>query len=179
MQMLSEMFRLGLCLTLVSMPLLSHGEDRLAGSFGDWSKICSPTEQGELCQLSQTVNQNDSGKRLFETAVGYVPGTDNPVMFLTAPLGIFIPRGITLELTEDTMLSTAVQRCDANGCLAVTTIDPEFLEEMKGAKDGRLIFGASADQNMAVPLSLMGFTAGMASLERFTPPTTPAPAAKD
>ena len=138
--------------------------ERLAGSFGDWSKICSSGEAGESCHISQTVNQNNGQGRLFQTSIGYLEDASSPVVFLTAPLGIFLPRGITLELSEDTLLSVAVQRCDANGCLAVTTIDPTFLERMQNAKAGNLVFGGSAEQNIAVPLSLDGFNEALASI---------------
>jgi invasion protein IalB len=183
MKMLSDLTRAGFGLLLVALPilgfpLLAQAEERMAGSFGDWSKICSPVEQGEVCQISQTVNQNESGQRLFQTSIGYVSESENPIMFLTAPLGMYLPRGITLELTEDTLTTAVVQRCDVNGCLAVTPLEPAFLDAMKTAKEGRLIFGRTAEQNMAVPLSLMGFTAGMASLQRYTPPVVePTPAA--
>ena len=168
-------FRRAVLALVLLVPLSSFAEERIAASFGDWSKICSPVDSplgnSEICQLSQTVNQSESGKRLFQTTIGYVPEYDTPVIFMTAPLGMYLPRGITLELTKDTLMSAVVQRCDANGCLAVTPIDPEFLAAMKAGKEARMIFGATAEQNMAVPLSLMGFTDGIASLEK---PAAPA-----
>lgn len=157
-----------LCLVLGSVSMhAAEGEssERLAGSFGDWSKICVAEDGGEACHISQTVNQNNSESRLFQTSIGYVGDAITPVVFLSAPLGIYLPRGITLELTETTLLSAVVQRCDGNGCLAVTSIDPSFLAEMLRVKEGRLIFGSSAEQNVAIPISFDGFNDALNSIK--------------
>ncbi len=139
-------------------------EERLAANYGDWSKICQTGPDGQVCHISQTVNQNNES-RLFQTSIGYLPGSAGPVVFLTAPLGIYLPRGITIELSEDTLLSVAVQRCDTNGCLAVTTIDSAFLDELNRAEEGKLVFGSTAEQNVWVPLSLNGFAEALASIK--------------
>jgi|GEM_PF-724654 len=149
---------------------LSQAEDRVAGSFGDWTKICSPTGETELCQISQVVDGNESGQRLFQTTIGFVPESENPVMFLTAPLGMYLLRGITLELSEDTLMRAVVQRCTASGCLAVSALEPAFLAAMKAGKTARLVFGSTAEQNVTVPFSLMGFTAAMKSISPMEKP---------
>ncbi|MFT7244293.1 MAG: invasion protein IalB [Candidatus Azotimanducaceae bacterium] len=154
----------------------SRAEDRVADVFGDWTKVCSPAGDTEVCQISQVVDNAESNQRLFQTVIGYVPESENPVMFLTAPLGMYLLRGITLELTEDTLMTVAVQRCTANGCLAVSALEPEFVAAMKAGKEARLIFGSTAEQNMTVPFSLMGLTAAMASI---SPVETSAEASTD
>ena len=149
---------------------LSQAEDRVAGAFGDWTKICSPAGDTESCRISQVVDRDESGQRMFQTVIRYMPESENPVMFLTAPLGMYLSRGITLELTEDTLMTTVVQRCDANGCLAATALEPAFVAAMKAGREGRLVFGATVEQNVAVPFSLMGFTAAMNSIGPLTIP---------
>lgn len=143
---------------------VSQAEDRVADVFGDWTKVCSVAGDIEVCQISQVVDRAESNQRLFQTVIGYSAESENPVMVLTAPLGIFLLRGITLELTEDTLMTAVVQRCTENGCLAVSALEPEFVAAMKAGKEARLIFGSTAEQNVTVPFSLMGFTAAMASI---------------
>lgn len=146
------------------VPSFAQAEERIAGSFGDWTKVCSPLGDTEVCQISQVVDSNDSGQRLFQTTIGYLSESAKPVMFLTAPLGMYLLRGITLELTEDTLMTAVVQRCTANGCLAVSELEPEFVAAMKAGKEARLIFGSTAEQNVTVPFSLIGFTAAFNSI---------------
>lgn len=153
---------------------VSQAEDRVADVFGDWTKVCSVAGDIEVCQISQVVDRAESNQRLFQTVIGYSAESENPVMVLTAPLGIFLLRGITLELTEDTLMTAVVQRCTENGCLAVSALEPEFVAAMKAGKEARLIFGSTAEQNVTVPFSLMGFTAAMASISPIeTPAETP------
>ncbi|MFT5561955.1 MAG: invasion protein IalB, partial [Litorivivens sp.] len=54
--------------------------------------------------------------------------------------------------------------CDTSGCLAVSAVEPAFVAEMKAGREAKLVFGASAEQNVAVPFSLIGFTDAINSI---------------
>jgi invasion protein IalB len=133
--------------------------------FGDWNRTCATGENGkELCQITQVTQQSDSDDLLFDITVAYLPDARSPVVFLTAPLGMYLPRGITIKLSDETLMTVAVQRCTEAGCLAVTTLDEAFLEEMQRATEGLFVFGRNAEQNVGVPLSLNGFAEALASI---------------
>lgn len=133
--------------------------------YGDWTRTCATAEDGgEVCQISQYTREANSEAMLFEISVGYVADSPTPVVFLTAPLGMYLPRGITLKLTDETLMTVAVQQCTVQGCLAVTTFDEAFLRELKLASDGLVVFGRNAEQNVGVPLSLVGFEKALASI---------------
>ncbi len=134
--------------------------------YGDWTRSCAAAEDGlEVCQISQFTREANSEALLFEISIGYVPESPSPVVFLTAPLGMYLPRGITIRLTDQTLMTVAVQQCTAQGCLAVTTLDEAFLKELKIASEGLVVFGRNAEQNVGVPLSLAGFEKALASIE--------------
>lgn len=134
--------------------------------YGDWTRSCAATEDGtEVCQISQYTREANSEAMLFEVSIGYVADNPSPVVFLTAPLGMYLPRGITVKLTEQTLMTVSVQQCTVQGCLAVTTLDEAFLRELKLAKEGLVVFGRNAEQNVGVPLSLEGFEKALASIE--------------
>lgn len=135
-----------------------------ANEFGDWVRNCAEDEGAEVCQISQFTRQAESESLLFEMTVGYLPGAALPVVFLTAPLGIHLPRGITIQLTDETLMTVAVQRCTTVGCVAVATLDEAFLNEMKASKEGLVVFGRNAEQNVGVPLSLVGFNEALNSI---------------
>lgn len=135
-------------------------------TWGDWSKICAPSETEErVCQIVQSANQNESGQLVFQTAVGYVTDNELPIMYLTAPLGIFLPRGISVVIGENDPVTATVQRCDGNGCIGLLALEQDFVDAMKKGTEAQLVFGASAQQNVTVPLSLKGFTAAFNALE--------------
>ncbi len=146
--------------------LSNAAAQRVEETFGDWSLICTTAVENRVCQIVQTANQNESGKLVFQTAVGYVSDSDKPIMYLTAPLGIFLPRGISVFVDdEQDGLKATVQRCDPNGCLGVLALENETIEKLKRGQEARMIFGASAQQNVSIPVSLTGFTRAFDSLE--------------
>lgn len=143
---------------------------KIVKSFGDWSKICVEQEKGgKLCQIVQSANQNSTGKLVFQTAVGYVPDNDKPIMYLTGPLGIFLPKGISVFVDDNPGLTATVQRCDGSGCLALLALNEDMLKQLQSGKKGKLVFAANAKQNVSLPLSLGGFKDAFNSLEKPVP----------
>lgn len=143
-------------------------QQEVLATYGDWSKICAAGENDErVCQIVQSANQNDTGRLVFQTAVGYVSDNERPIMYLTAPLGIFLPRGISVFVDDaEEGLTATVQRCDANGCLAVLALEDTFVTQLKRGAEAKLVFAANAQQNVSLPMSLTGFTRAFDSLER-------------
>lgn len=142
------------------------GSQAVEETFGDWSRICTTDAENRVCQIVQTANQNESGQLVFQTAVGYVADNERPIMYMTAPLGIFLPRGLSIFVDDETDgLTATVQRCDANGCLGVLAMEPELVDKLKKGSNAKVIFGVSAQQNVSVPMSLTGFTNAFNSLD--------------
>ncbi|XOV88420.1 MAG: invasion associated locus B family protein [Pseudomonadota bacterium] len=164
-----------LALVLAATTMATQAEQQAAGTapaqrveatFGDWSRICSSNPEGAtVCQIVQSANQNESGQLVFQTAVGYVADNERPIMYLTAPLGIFLPRGISIFVDDsEEGLTATVQRCDGSGCLGLLAMTEAFVDKLKKGKAAKLVFGATATQNVSLPLSLDGFTKAFNSL---------------
>lgn len=142
-------------------------------TFGDWSKICVDQPEGKpVCQVVQSANQNKSGRLVFQTAIGYVSDNDHPIMYLTAPLGIFLPKGVSIFVDDNPGLTATVQRCDGNGCLALLALKPDLVKQLETGKEAKLVFAATAKQNVSLPLSLDGFKAAFDSLEKPAKPAS-------
>ncbi len=139
---------------------------KVEATFGDWSRICTASTEGvQVCQIVQSANQNESGQLVFQTAVGYVADNDRPILYLTAPLGIFLPRGISIFVDDsEEGLTATVQRCDGSGCLGLLAMSETFVDSLKKGNAAKLVFGATAQQNVSLPLSLDGFTKAFDSL---------------
>lgn len=136
-------------------------------TWGDWTKVCGEDDTGrEVCRIVQSVNQRESGQLIFQTTIGYFQDNPQPLMFLTAPLGIFLPRGLTLVIDGNEVKTVPVQRCDQNGCLAGVPMDPELIDLLQNGESGELVFATNVKQNAKVPLSLNGFTEAFSKLER-------------
>jgi invasion protein IalB len=156
--------------TLSALATAAEPKQDVLQTWGDWSKICTTSDDDKrVCQIVQSANQNESGALVFQTAVGYVDDTDKPVMYLTAPLGIFLPRGITVVIDDKPGVTATVQRCDGNGCLGLLVLEPDFVDALKKAAAAKLVFAASAKQNVSIPLSLNGFAAALEGLNAPSP----------
>ncbi|HEX7047031.1 MAG TPA: invasion associated locus B family protein [Gammaproteobacteria bacterium] len=162
-------------LALVALPVQAAETRR--ENFGDWGFICSTPEgqedanakQGESCNLFQTalLNTDESegpGQRVLLTRVGYLDSSENPVLLVTAPLGILLPMGITVEVEGHDAIRIPVQRCDAGGCLAYVVMEQPFIEAFKKGIEAKVTLYDAKRRGVAIPLSLKGFTDGMAAL---------------
>ena len=149
-------------LALLPLSLCAEQDQGAENTWGDWSKICSEDES--TCQIVQNANQNE--KLVFQTAVGYVKDNDRPILFLTGPLGINLPKSISVFIDENEQGKKAVmQRCDAKGCLALLAMEEDFLKTWLDGKTGKIIFTDSASKVVQLPISLDGFKTAFEKLK--------------
>jgi invasion protein IalB len=155
-------------LLLSLLPFAVSADQDVVETFGAWSKICAEfADSGDRCQIVQSVNQTASKQRIFQTAVGYEPGNDKPIMFLTAPLGIFLPRGISVKVGDEAEgLTASIQRCDASGCLAVMVMEEDFVSSLVQGRKAKIYFSNTSENRVSVPLNLDGFKQAFNSLSR-------------
>ena len=137
---------------------ITSAEQSVRGTFGDWALICeNETVETRQCQIVQSV-QRRKAKLMFQTAIGFVDGHDLPTMFLTSPLGILIPPGITVDFgSKDPDLAAPIQKCDEGGCLAVVSLEADQIKRLSKAPSAEIIFFASAGRSFKVPLNLKSF----------------------
>lgn len=157
-------------LAVMMFPLTAFTADEESNNnevYGSWVKVCQPAEdaQAEGCQITQIANQQESGKRVFQTTVGFVQDREEPVLFLNAPLGIYLPKGISISVDEAEPVTARVQRCDQNGCLGLLALGTELAGQLKGGEKAQVIFAATNEQLIQLPLDLNGFTDALAALE--------------
>ena len=139
--------------------------------FDDWFKECEMVtdekgEQIEICQISQTLIDKDSDQPMMKIAVGYVPDKDQPVAVITLPLGIFLPPGIELQIDGKGKVGRLpINTCLPSGCQAGVQLDEDFVSRMKQGNQMTVTFGNPQGKGVAAPVSLKGFTAGLASVE--------------
>ncbi|MBD3646544.1 MAG: invasion associated locus B family protein [Pseudomonadales bacterium] len=163
-----------LLLATMGWGLNALGAQEIEASFGDWSKVCATPEpedaaelqsQGKICQIVQTASQDESGDRLLQTTIGYVSASEQPILSLVAPLGIYLPKGIVISI-DDTPITLPVQRSDGNGCMAYTTMNDSLIESMKQNDKGAVLVATNPNNNIKLPLSLKGFSEAFQSLKQ-------------
>lgn len=163
-----------LLVTLLALAVLPvQAAETRRENFGDWGFICSTPEAqedaDESCNLFQTalLNNEESegpGQRVLLTRIGYLDGNENAVLLITAPLGILLPMGITVEVEGHDPIRIPVQRCDAGGCLAYVVMEQPFIDAFKKGIEAKVTLYDAKRRGVAIPLSLKGFTDGMEAL---------------
>ena len=139
---------------------------------GDWTKGCitasgNAQNAAEQCFIFQRLFPEGSEQAAATVAVGR-PGPDKPLLAsLTVPLGVNLPAGITVWVEGD---EKAVRRppllfCVRAGCEANMRMDEVMLTAFRQHLSGVLSFTMVDGRQVALPISLRGFTNALAFLE--------------
>lgn len=95
---------------------------------------------------------------------GEQEGKEVTMMRVMAPIGVYLPTGVALEIDGDAIGRVPFTRCMPQVCIAFAEASPPTLEKMKkGAKANFIIYEAPG-LGMSMEMSLQGFTAALAKL---------------
>lgn len=139
---------------------------------GDWTKGClqAPADRpnaAEQCFIFQRLFPEGSEQAAATVAVGH-PAPGRPLLAsLTVPLGVNLPAGMTVWVEGD---EKAVRRppllfCVRAGCEANMRMDEAMLTAFKQRMTAMLSFTMVDGRQVALPISLRGFTQALTFLE--------------
>ncbi len=171
----------------------AKAEDAKAKSekFGDWGLLCPETKEPAAsakateeekaaaagdpigCRLLQSAILNAEAKqgseakshRVMLTGVGFVPDETQPMLTLLVPLGILLPPGVVVEIEGIEKQQLRVQRCDASGCLAYTSLSEPMIAALRKGKEAHVTFFNLTRKASRVRISLDGFGAGLDAMQ--------------
>ncbi len=136
-------------------------------TFQDWTIRCVDKEEESVarCYIFQSLVLREGGQRVLHVAVGYLPTEEHPVALFTLPLSISLPPGGSIQVDDNEEQRFQIERCEVNGCRAGISLKENMLEQFMKGMQARIIFHDGARRPISVPLSLKGFTAGLAALK--------------
>lgn len=145
-------------------PLLAVADDAV---FKDWQMACELSDRGQrVCHIAQRLSLKDSGETVLIVQVGYLPGGTQPVALLQVPLGVSLPPGLMLQVDAGKIYRWPYESCDAGGCAVTVSLGDNLLKALQAGKMAYVIMAERNRQGLRVPVSLMGFTAGLAAVPR-------------
>lgn len=159
---------LALAAFIATTPLVL-AEDAKIPTYGDWGYKCdkSPDGKGELCYIFQNVTKKEGGQLVLGARIAYREGQPDPLIVVTAPLGSLIPPGAALMMDGVEPIKLRYFLCAAEGCTTIATpLTPGMVEAMKNGERAVVRVAAPNQQVIGLPLSLKGFTKGLASLKK-------------
>jgi invasion protein IalB len=133
--------------------------------FQDWAVRCGRPEgqTQEICEMLQE-RSDEEGRPMMGVAVARVANSPDPGMLIILPLGIALPEGVALKVDDGEELPVPVQRCQRRGCEIEVLLEPDLLGQLKTGRQATVLFHVEQPkgvQRVAVPISLLGFTAAL------------------
>ncbi|WP_366555635.1 invasion associated locus B family protein [Aquibaculum sediminis] len=132
--------------------------------FEDWSLRCAGEGGQRRCELVQPVDDPETGEPVMALVIA-PSGPDNvPVAWFVMPLGVLLPPGIGLSIDDAEPDRLPIRHCEPGGCLAPLELSDEVQRRLRSGVTLEVLAYDIDEQQVSVPLSLMGFTAGMEAL---------------
>lgn len=90
-------------------------------------------------------------------------------MRVIAPIGVFLPTGVALEIDGNAVGRVPFTRCMPQICMAFAEASPDTLAKLKKGKEANFIIYEAPGIGLPMKLSLQGFGASLAALDKATP----------
>jgi invasion protein IalB len=148
-------------LLLCWISAVAAGEE--ATSYQNWGLRCP--EQGH-CVLSQRVFLEDAKAPLVALAFTRLGEPPSLHALLRVPLGVALASGAALQVDQGAPQGWPFSHCDREGCLAIQPFSDEMKAAFRAGREARLTFVSLDGKGITVPVSLLGFSAGLKALEQ-------------
>ena len=148
----------------------------LISKHGKWAVTCDakdPKATGEdakkrNCGMIQTV-RSDKNKKVAMTLilVKATQGKKTAIMMrLLAPIGVFLPTGVALEIDGKAVGRVPFTRCIPQACIAFAEARKETLAKMKKGRKATFLIYEAPGIGIPLNLSLDGFSASLKDLDK-------------
>ena len=161
------MRRLCLTLILLSLGATLAAAPRVRETHKDWTVVCDIPDQleVEVCLIVQQHNLRDSEQPVIRVEIGFAVQNGAPFAVITAPLGVALGAGLSLQIDDGEQTHFDYGSCIPKGCIVGTGLTEEQLAAMKKGTQAQFTFKDNRAREIAVPVSLSGFTAALRSIE--------------
>jgi invasion protein IalB len=141
---------------------------------GKWKVQCETPPAGEgqqaarQCGMVQSAKSEKNPKAsLTLVLVKTVTGDKSIInMRVIAPIGVFLPTGVALEIDGAAVGRVPFTRCMPQVCMAFAEASPDTLAKMKKGTEANFIIYEAPGIGLPMKLSLEGFSASLAALEK-------------
>ena len=141
---------------------------------GKWKVQCEtpPAAEGQKatrqCGMVQTTQSEKNPRaNLTLVMVKTVQGDKSMInMRVIAPIGVFLPTGVALEIDGNAVGRVPFTRCMPQVCMAFAEASPETLGKLKKGKEANFIIYEAPGIGLPMKLSLEGFSASLDALQK-------------
>lgn len=133
---------------------------------GDWQIRCDnlPGAKTEQCALAQAVAAADREYVGLSVFALHTADKKGRILRVLAPLGVFLPYGLGLNIDNKDQGRAGFVRCLPNGCMAEVTLDDKLMDQLRNGKTATFIIFETPEEGIGIPVSLNGFGEGFDAL---------------
>jgi invasion protein IalB len=147
----------------------------VVATHGDWKIQCETAPKaasGEAaprkqCGMVQTTRNEKQPKAMLTLVLVKEKQNDKvvPMMRVVAPIGVFLPTGIALEVDGAAVGRVPFTRCLRQVCFAFAAASGDMFEKLRKGKTANFIIYEGPGLALPMKISLSGFSAAFAALD--------------
>jgi invasion protein IalB len=147
------------------------GDTYVAGTFEAWEQRCVRTESGiDPCQLYTLLKDGDGNSVAEFTMFSLPAGSEGPAVAgatFIAPLETLLTAGMTLQIDGGAPKAYPFTFCTQIGCVSRLGFTADEVAQMKKGATATIVIVpfVAPDERVTLPVSLKGFTAGLAAVD--------------
>lgn len=133
---------------------------------GDWRIVNQTDSEGAITTfMNQRCIDEESKKEVFQIGFQFNEGEKNALIEIWVPLGVSLPQGIKIAVSDENSIAAAYQSCFSEGCLATATLNEKFESGLRSADEGYIELTHVQGGLLQLPFSLNGFGEGLDKLK--------------
>lgn len=141
---------------------------------GNWKVQCEtlPAAEGQppgrQCGMIQVTQSEKNAKATLTLVLVSTKQNDKQIynMRVIAPIGVFLPTGVALEIDGNAVGRVPFTRCMPQVCMAFAEASADTLSKLKKGKQANFIIYEAPGIGLPMKLSLEGFSASLAALDK-------------
>lgn len=143
----------------------------IVATHGAWKIQCEANQKAgttRQCGLVQAAQNEKNPKAGLTLVIVNTKQGDKTVtmMRVMAPIGVFLPTGVALEIDGAAVGRVPFTRCMPQICIAFAEASPETLVKLKKGTEANFIVYEAPGIGLPMKMSLEGFSAGLAALDK-------------
>jgi invasion protein IalB len=145
----------------------------IIATHGDWKVQCespppnAPATAQKQCGMVQTARSEKNPKVGLTLVLvkGQQNGKAVTMMRVMAPIGVYLPTGIALEVDGGAIGRVPFTRCLPQACIAFAEATSETLDKMRKGSAANFIIYEAPGLGLPMKISLSGFSAAIGALD--------------
>ena len=130
---------------------------------GDWQVRCEQIKGGKkTCVMTQQALVQNSGQRLMQVNVGQ--GDDGTQMTMILPLGISLPAGAALHLSETNSMPLVISFCTQAGCFVNQILSKKLSGDIAAQESVTVGVETNDGKALDIPISTNGFAEALKAI---------------